>query len=264
MGTASSVPAAAPTIANTATIDDASTRVHILDRGASELKIAREVAVFRSATSQTSPFHMGTQCSSTNSSETIGESRSTAMCMSPHAGSPPWSSFSRPSRIIAWRPPHSPFGLLEELFWDRPWVLLLCCVLLNQTSRRQVDPVLTRLLERYPDAQALSVASPADLEGILRPLGLHRQRSRTIVAFSTAFAHGGWSKPTELPGVGRYAADAHAIFCEGRYHETVPTDHALIWYRTWLLGLDDAEPERSCITPGRKEGMHVRASNVWP
>ena len=41
-----------------------------------------------------------------------------------------------------WRPPHSPYGLLEELLWDRPWRLLLCCILLNQTSRAQVDPVL--------------------------------------------------------------------------------------------------------------------------
>lgn len=34
-----------------------------------------------------------------------------------------------------WRPPRSPFGLLEELFWDRPWALLLSCILLNQTTR---------------------------------------------------------------------------------------------------------------------------------
>jgi hypothetical protein len=38
--------------------------------------------------------------------------------------------------------------------------------------------------------------------------------------------------------VGRYAADAHAIFCEGKYRETQPADHALNWYRDWLMGLD--------------------------
>jgi len=37
-----------------------------------------------------------------------------------------------------WRPPRSPYGLLEELLWDRPWALLLACILLNQTTRRQV------------------------------------------------------------------------------------------------------------------------------
>lgn len=35
-----------------------------------------------------------------------------------------------PRRAVAqpgpWRPPHSPYGLLEELMWDRPWRLLLC------------------------------------------------------------------------------------------------------------------------------------------
>ena len=44
----------------------------------------------------------------------------------------------RAARLTPWRPPHSPYGLLEELVWDRPWALLLACILLNQTTRAQV------------------------------------------------------------------------------------------------------------------------------
>lgn len=136
-----------------------------------------------------------------------------------------------------WRPPHSPFGLLEELFWDRPWALLLCCILLNQTTRGQVDGVLARLLRCYPDAASLAVADPTTVEDTLRPLGLHRRRARTIIAFSSEFLKGAWRRPEELPGIGQYAADAHRIFCEGRWAEVEPQDHALRWYVGWLRSL---------------------------
>lgn len=141
-----------------------------------------------------------------------------------------------------WRPPHSPYGLLEELLWDRPWALLLCCILFNQTSRVQVDPVLARLLDAFPDAASLAAADAEALEDILRPLGLHRRRARTLVAFSAEFLKGEWRKAEELPGIGRYAADAHAIFCEGRWRETEAQDHALSWYVDWIRTTEpDAE-----------------------
>ena len=136
-----------------------------------------------------------------------------------------------------WRPPRSPFGLLEELLWDRPWALLLCCILLNQTTRVQVDPVLCRLLRRAPDAAALAVADASELEAILRPLGLHRRRAQTLLSFSRAFLAGSWRRVEELPGVGKYAADAHAIFCLGRWREVTPDDHALNAYHEWLSSL---------------------------
>ena len=50
-------------------------------------------------------------------------------------------------------PRQSPYGLIEELFWDRPWRLLVCCLLLNQTTRKQLDLVLVRFFERFPEPQ---------------------------------------------------------------------------------------------------------------
>ena len=133
-----------------------------------------------------------------------------------------------------WRPPRSPLGLLEELLWDRPWALVVCCILLNQTSRVQVDPVLCRLLRQMPDAAALASAEPAQLEALLRPLGLHRRRAQTLIDMSRAFLGGSWRRVEELPGVGKYAADAYAIFCLGRWREVAPSDHALNAYHEWL------------------------------
>ena len=137
-----------------------------------------------------------------------------------------------------WRPPHSPFGLLEELMWDRPWALLVCCILLNQTTRAQVDPILARLLSSFPDAASLAAANVSAVEEILRPLGLHRRRARTLVTLSEEFLKGRWRQPEELPGIGKYASDAHELFCCGRWREVEPQDHALRWYVDWLRTLD--------------------------
>ena len=139
-----------------------------------------------------------------------------------------------------WRPPRSPFGLLEELLWDRPWALLLSCILLNQTTRRQVDPVLCRLLREWPDAAAAAAADAAAVEAVVRPLGLHRRRSRTIIAFSKAFLEDSWTRADELPGVGEYGAAAEAIFCRGD-RSTKPCDHALALYLRWWRALEREE-----------------------
>jgi len=42
----------------------------------------------------------------------------------------------------------------------------------------------------------------------------------------------------------RYAADAHAIFCEGRWREVRPQDHMLQKYWEWL-----------CTTNGQGQGF---------
>lgn len=60
------------------------------------------------------------------------------------------------STPATWRsaaPPVSPFGLLEELLWDDPWTLLLAAFLLALCPRRQVDPVLFHLRQRFPRAE---------------------------------------------------------------------------------------------------------------
>ena len=94
--------------------------------------------------------------------------------------------------------------------------------------------MLCRLLRQMPDAAALASAEPAQLEALLRPLGLHRRRAQTLIDMSRAFLDGSWRRVEELPGVGKYAADAYAIFCLGRWREVAPNDHALNAYQEWL------------------------------
>ena len=104
---------------------------------------------------------------------------------------------SREERPVDWwSPPRSPFGLLEEILWSDEWKLLVACMMLNCTTRLQVDRVLWRLFLLVPtpeDAVALGHTSDGRIDGksgtdrieeILRPLGLHRKRARALVKLS--------------------------------------------------------------------------------
>ena len=50
--------------------------------------------------------------------------------------------------------PRSPFGLLEEILWADEWKMLVACMMLNCTTRVQVDRVLWRLFSTAPSATA--------------------------------------------------------------------------------------------------------------
>ena len=73
----------------------------------------------------------------------------------------------------------------------------------------------------------------------VRPSARVPTAARTLIAFSSEFLKGAWRRPEELPGIGRYAADAHRIFCEGKWAEAAPEDHALRWYCDWMRSLHD-------------------------
>lgn len=118
--------------------------------------------------------------------------------------------------------------LFQERLYRRPFWMLVACVLVNQTTWRQAGPAHRELMKRYT-IRTLSRAEPEALHDLLRPLGLWRQRSRSLVRLADAWLR---RRPRtaidvmSLPGCGPYAADSWAIFVEGRY-DVAPTDFKL-------------------------------------
>mgnify|MGYP005843688359 CR=1 FL=1 len=81
----------------------------------------------------------------------------------------------------------SPLGLIEELFCDDPWRLLISTIFLNRTSRVQVDVVLHTFLRNWPTATAASRASQDAIAEIVGPLGLRYKRASGIIRFSKEY-----------------------------------------------------------------------------
>uniref|UniRef100_A0A0D9XH66 HhH-GPD domain-containing protein n=1 Tax=Leersia perrieri TaxID=77586 RepID=A0A0D9XH66_9ORYZ len=127
-------------------------------------------------------------------------------------------------------PPRSPHKLLQEKYASDPWKVIVICMLLNLTQGIQVRRKVKGFFKRYPDAQTAFNADTEKMAKYLAPLGLQRVKAYRIQKFSKEYVEKEWTYITELCGVGKYAADAYAIFCAGKATEVVPKDHKLVDY----------------------------------
>lgn len=65
---------------------------------------------------------------------------------------------------------------------------------------------------------------------------------RLLVAhFQEEYLSKSWENTQELYWVGKYASDAHKIFCERKWREVQPNDHALNWWVEWMRGAQPTE-----------------------
>ena len=111
--------------------------------------------------------------------------------------------------------------------------MLICCLMLNLTSYKQVLPIIDGFFERWPDPEAASKADEQEMKEYLKSLGMHNKRAKTIIKMSKQFLDG-FSHPKQLHGCGKYASDSDAIFYQGRWREVIPTDGALLRYLDFL------------------------------
>ena len=135
---------------------------------------------------------------------------------------------------MSWQPPKSPHNLVQEPYFGDAWKILVCCLLLNLTTNKQVRAVLPELFQKYPDAASMSRANPVDLEEIIKSLGMSKKRTATLIRFSSEYLAGKWKTAKDLHGCGKYADDAYRIFVVGDWRQVEPRDHALNLYHDWL------------------------------
>src|SRR3954449_13160181 len=94
--------------------------------------------------------------------------------------------------------------------------------MLQQTQVERVIPRWHAWLERWPTVDALAAASAADVIREWQGLGYNRRALNLHRAAQHVSAHGWPDDLTDLPGVGRYTADAVASFALGR--DVLPVD----------------------------------------
>lgn len=131
-----------------------------------------------------------------------------------------------------WTPPK--YGLIQEKYWPDGWKILVCCLCLNLTTRKQMEPVVEDLFHRWPTPKDLADADEAEITEVVRSLGMWKRRSSTLKKMSRQFHEGKWSNVLELAGVGKYASDAYRIFMLGDWRNVQPNDHALNDYHDFL------------------------------
>jgi A/G-specific adenine glycosylase len=93
-----------------------------------------------------------------------------------------------------------------------PYATLVSEIMLQQTQVERVVPRYVRWLERWPTAESLAAAPRSEVIREWQGLGYNR-RAVNLHRAAERIAESGWPEDlTELPGVGRYTADAVARF----------------------------------------------------
>ncbi|MEP7070838.1 MAG: A/G-specific adenine glycosylase [Verrucomicrobiota bacterium] len=153
----------------------------------------------------------------------------------------------------------------RELPWRAtpdPYAILVSEVMLQQTQVATVVPYYNRWLRRFPTVEALAAASQNDVLHAWQGLGYYsRARNLHRCAQEVVARHGG-RVPIEaadlrtLPGIGRYTANAVALFAYQLPLPLVEANTARVIARLWNMraAIDSAA--------GLRKLWHIAASLV--
>jgi A/G-specific adenine glycosylase len=123
----------------------------------------------------------------------------------------------------------------RDLPWRRtrdPYAILVSEMMLQQTQVERVVARYLEWLERWPTAESLAAASPAEVIRAWQGLGYNR-RGLNLHRAAQRIAESGWPDDlTDLPGVGPYTAAAVANFAFGRGELPVDTNVQRVQERT--------------------------------
>jgi A/G-specific adenine glycosylase len=132
--------------------------------------------------------------------------------------------------VLGWYAEHG-----RDLPWRRrrdPYAILVSEVMLQQTQVERVVPRYLEWLERWPTAEALAAATPAEVIRAWQGLGYNR-RGLNLHRAARRIAESGWPDDlTDLPGVGPYTAAAIGRFAFGGGELPVDTNVRRVQERT--------------------------------
>ena len=146
----------------------------------------------------------------------MGEGRRGTECpgCSPDTDSGPVTIACVEEALLAWYRMNK-----RDLPWREtsdPYAILVSEVMLQQTQASRVIPYYEQWLQRWPTVEELAAAPVAEAIRAWQGLGYNR-RAANLHRSARVIAEHGWPDDlTELPGVGRYTADAVARHAFGR------------------------------------------------
>lgn len=132
-------------------------------------------------------------------------------------------------------PPISPYGLIQESLWPNEWYVLIVSIMLNRTSRKQVEKVWPKFVDKFPTPTHLLHSSESEISDLISPLGFKNRRAHSIMKMTECYLCSNWDSADQLPGIGDYGFRSWEIFIKGKLGDSEPKDHALNVYWRWAV-----------------------------
>jgi hypothetical protein len=148
---------------------------------------------------------------------------------------------------IEWNSPFTPHHLLQEQYYPDRWRVAVICIMLNCTSRKQVEPVAKLFFEHYPDAPSYirAYTNSSDLNvlhSLLKSLGFKARRAERLYKFSVDYTNN--CPIASCFGIGEYANTCDQMYFEKNFETTPPKDGALVKVWNWIVNLECAVLEK--------------------
>ena len=134
------------------------------------------------------------------------------------------------------------------LEFENPLECLVSTILSAQTTDKKVNTVTPALFRTFPDVQSFSQATTAQIEPLIRTLGLFRAKAKNIIAAAIMLRDefGGAVPSTieellRLPGVGRKTANCVVLNAFGKPGIMCDTHFCRVTRRLGLHELEDPD-----------------------
>lgn len=101
--------------------------------------------------------------------------------------------------------------IIQQEYAGDPWKVLICCILLNQTSNKQVRPLIDNFFKKWPTPESIVLEDEMAISSFIRSTGFHNIKASRIKKLSYSW-NSGVRDPFKLPGIGDYAREAWRIF----------------------------------------------------
>ena len=133
-----------------------------------------------------------------------------------------------------------------ELHHRSHFELLIAVILSAQTTDERVNTVTPLLFEKYPDAKTMAKADLKDIEDIIKPIGIYKNKAKNIIGTARVLAEKHKGKVPndrksleELPGVGRKTANIILNNCFDHPAFAVDTHVSRVSKRLGIADKDD-------------------------
>lgn len=118
--------------------------------------------------------------------------------------------------------------IIQEEYANDPWKVLVCCILLNQTSNKQVRPLIESFFKKWPNPKSLIYEDDLAISDFIKTTGFQNVKAKRIKNFSHAW-DSGIRDPFKFPGIGDYGREAWRIFIT-KDTSFIPRDKKLKMY----------------------------------
>lgn len=119
-------------------------------------------------------------------------------------------------------------NIIQEVYSEDPWKVLICCILLNQTSNKQVRPLIANFFNKWPNPESVISEEDLAISSFIKSTGFQNVKARRMKEFSKSW-NSGIRDLFKLPGVGEYGRESWRIFIDGDL-DFVPKDKKLRMY----------------------------------